>query len=440
MNFMKYYRWVFVLLLTLTLACSEKEESVVEPLGKLDFRPNSEFGFEAMITAFQLGKQVIDRHVTEDGVAKAEGYRFLFRLLEMNLSNFSADSDSAHPQISRCPSKNCKLGFDNPDYSYIGAMPLGKERRYRLYGDRGTADYLIFQVMEYGFSGDARTDSDMMVVQEDGSWEIYLSEVKPDGVPSTNWLQLEGDSARVLIRVAHTDWNNSIEPSINIEVLDDVTEPVAAFTPKKMAVMGFAFSKMLPNMVQKYLDQMDKAPINDLAQPCLTWLSGCKDSEFKKFTTGGKYRLEEDEALIIEVPFVETRYNNIQLANIWSESLDYASKQTSLNGFQAVLDSDGHYRYVLAHFDPGVPNWLDVSEHPEGSIFMRWLKPVDGKVPPRPEVSKVKLSELAQHMPADTPRVTPEQRQLTLKQRLAAYNQRSNPANQSSSAANSLLE
>lgn len=420
--------WLILLLFPLLLACESEEPEKVEPLGKLDFRPNSEFGFEAMMTAFRLGKHVIDEHATADGIDKAEGYRYLFRLLEMNLSNLSADMDSNHPQVSRCPSKNCKLGFDNPDYTYVGVMPLSKERVYRLYGDRGTADYIIFQVMEYGFSGDARTDSDAMQINEDGSWEIFLSGSQPEGVPSGNWLELEGEKAQVIARVAHTDWSNSIEPSINVEVVGDVTQPVEAFSPKDMAIMGFSFSKMLPNMVGKYMEQMAKAPLNDVAEPCLTWLSGCKDSDFKKYTTGGKYQLEEDEALIVEMPYIEARYNNIQLANVWSESLDYASKQTSLNSAQAVLDSDKHYRYVLSHSDPGIPNWLDVSDHPRGSIFMRWLKPTAEKVPPKPTVQKVKLDELMGHLPEDTPHVTKAQRRDILKQRLIAYNRRTNPA------------
>ena len=72
------------------------------------------------------------------------------------------------------------------------------------------------------------------------------------------------------------------------------------------------------------------------------------------------------------------RFRNIQLGNRWLESLDYASRQTSLNGAQSYLDRDGIYRFVLAHADPGVPNWLDVAGHPRGTIFMRWNKPRGG--------------------------------------------------------------
>ena len=66
------------------------------------------------------------------------------------------------------------------------------------------------------------------------------------------------------------------------------------------------------------------------------------------------------------------QYIGFHLANLWGESLDYANHQTSLNGFQAERDADGVLRYVIAHRDPGVPNWLDTTGHREGFLAPRW--------------------------------------------------------------------
>ena len=101
--------------------------------------------------------------------------------------------------------------------------------------------------------------------------------------------------------------------------------------------------------------------MNDANVPCRSWVSGCGGG-FGNFSSGGRYQLNEDEALIIGVPWVP--------ANPWGESHDYTTKQTSLNGFQAHLDNDQVHRYVLAHEDPGVPNWLDISDHPVGFLFI----------------------------------------------------------------------
>lgn len=68
---------------------------------------------------------------------------------------------------------------------------------------------------------------------------------------------------------------------------------------------------------------------------------------------------------------MECCYANIQLANPWMESLDYASHQASLNRFSQHVDSDNRVRYVISLQDPGVSNWRDTAGHLEGSFFAR---------------------------------------------------------------------
>ncbi|MGB8222088.1 MAG: hypothetical protein WCF10_05850 [Polyangiales bacterium] len=42
----------------------------------------------------------------------------------------------------------CKLGFDNPDFSYINVAPISSEYTYRVYGKRGTVPYISMQVFD----------------------------------------------------------------------------------------------------------------------------------------------------------------------------------------------------------------------------------------------------------------------------------------------------
>ena len=67
---------------------------------------------------------------------------------------------------------------------------------------------------------------------------------------------------------------------------------------------------------------------------------------------------------------------------------------------------------VVAHCDPGVPNWLDTAEHREGFLTPRWAY---SETPPPedwPSISatKVRFDEIRAHLPSDTPTVTPEER------------------------------
>ncbi|NND68502.1 MAG: DUF1214 domain-containing protein [Halioglobus sp.] len=426
------YAAATVILAAMLPACGGGSDDKPEPLGVLDFRPTSEFGFDAVITGLQLGKEIVDEHAGDNDRARAEGYRYLLRQIEMNLANMTADADPAHPLISRCPSRNCKLGFDNPDYTYTGASPLSAAYNYRLYGSRGTSHFVLFQVLERAdgpFKGTSKTDTEMMQFAADGSWEIYLGAEKPAGVPQGNFLQLTADQATLVIRIAHYDWERTIEPSVAIEVLDPVASSAEQFTPMRMATAGFALSKMLPGQLRRWTKRLADAPLNAVEQPCVSWGNYCgAEGGSGIWATGGRYRLAQDEALIVSAPAMELVYQNIQLGNMWAESLDYATRQTSLNGHQAHRDSDGVYRYVLAHSDPGVPNWLDVSGQPEGSLFMRWIRTVDNTVPGTPASKVVKLSEVRRHLPADTPVVTAAQRTATLQRRYTAVNRRMNPA------------
>jgi hypothetical protein len=64
-----------------------------------------------------------------------------------------------------------------------------------------------------------------------------------------------------------------------------------------------------------------------------------------------------------------------------------------------------------------VPNWLDKADYPWGVIQIRWNLASDH---PDPTVTKVPLAEVRDHLPADTPIITPEQRKVLLAERREA--------------------
>jgi hypothetical protein len=132
--------------------------------------------------------------------------------------------------------------------------------------------------------------------------------------------------------------------------------------------------------------------------------------------SGGMFDLGSDEALLIEVDVpIQPAYTGFHLGNLWGESLDYANHVTSLNGFQAESDADGMIRFVVAHTDPGVPNWLDTTGHQQGFMTLRWTYPESPDQFPKVNVSKLPLSEVRQHLPSTTRTVSPGERQEQIK-------------------------
>jgi hypothetical protein len=103
------------------------------------------------------------------------------------------------------------------------------------------------------------------------------------------------------------------------------------------------------------------------------------------------WKLGPDEALVVEATPPECDYWNFQLNNHWMESLDYAHRRISVNKHEAVYDDGGSVRIVVAHEDPGVPNWLTTDGHAFGTMCFRWIR---AKEHPQPRCSVVKVAEL----------------------------------------------
>ena len=129
----------------------------------------------------------------------------------------------------------------------------------------------------------------------------------------------------------------------------------------------------------------------------------------------GIFRLEAGQAMIIDTAMPDqVRYWNVQLNDPLWNTIDWINHQSSLNGGQAVLDSDGRFRAVIAIDDPGVPNWLDPAGWLEGSLMLRWTGASSG---PEPVLKIVPAAGIRAHLPSDTPVVTPEQRDEALRRR-----------------------
>ena len=104
----------------------------------------------------------------------------------------------------------------------------------------------------------------------------------------------------------------------------------------------------------------------------------------------------------------------MQLNDPLFNAIDFVGRQSSLNGHQACIDSDGKFRAVIAHRDPGVPNWLDTAGFNRGTAIGRWY---GCSSHPMPTLERVPLARLREHLPADTPVVSAQQRSETLQAR-----------------------
>jgi hypothetical protein len=100
---------------------------------------------------------------------------------------------------------------------------------------------------------------------------------------------------------------------------------------------------------------------------------------------------------------------------------DYMYRQTHLNMGMLSVDKDGMFRLVVSLKDPGVANWIDTAGHGKGFMLTRWESCKESALA---KVKKIDLSEVKDHLPADTRWVTAAERSEALRNRSTALRKR----------------
>jgi hypothetical protein len=135
----------------------------------------------------------------------------------------------------------------------------------------------------------------------------------------------------------------------------------------------------------------------------------------------GRFDLALDEALIVEFEPPKGVYWSLSLGNPWLETINYGRHQSSLNGFQAVVDADGVARFVLASQDPGVANWLDTAGYSNGAMLLRCVRT---ETAPTPRTRVVPSGAVSSVLPASTAMIEPVERARIIEGRRRAVHER----------------
>lgn len=391
---------------------------------------NEGIGYASVVSALSKAGAYIDANTEPDSIDRAQGYRYALRRIEQWNSVFLGDNDARTPTLSRCPTRLCKYGFDNPDAVYQIVGPVSSKYQYRVFGQKGNVSYITYQLFNIGPDGFGTSDtmeSDTLIYDEDGHYEIFLGEENRENYPNFMQLPAQGGAGQLVIRLLIKDWNNEIEPTLNVEVLGLDEDVPASSTPLNMKTFdprALGLGRIIENNIKAWREKIMNAPANALLTPTAA-KSGGSGGFITNHTAVMRFEVQPDEAVLIEIPKTDAVYSNIQLSNMWGESLDYGSHLVSFNDAQSYLDSDNIFRYVIAHHDPGVPNWLDATGHRMGGVFVRFQSPNEEIEQPR--VKLVPLSDLNKHLPSDHPRIKPFQRAETISARLSGLNRKKNP-------------
>ncbi|MGE4606450.1 MAG: DUF1214 domain-containing protein [Myxococcota bacterium] len=340
----------------------------------------------------RAGRVVLRDGSPDDPFDQAEGYRYLSRLTRVALESYIEFAEPQAPVLRRPAHETVKIGADNPDNYYQSAAISG-EYEYRITGSRNTIHYLGMGTYAGNYGSKRRSgqtgylEASDMEISSDGGFEIAVSCKAQHG----NWLPMEPDTSSLIVR--QTFQNRAEERIAELQI-----ERLGAHGPP-------------PPLTPAFLDQglaAAAAYVDGTATLFAEWAEGFAqyanelrllDPEVAGAAHGdpnicyfhGYFELAPDEALVVEATPPACDYWNLQVNNHWMESLDYRYHRIALNHHEALLRDDGSVQIVIAHEDPGLPNWLETAGHARGTLCLRWI---GADQHPKPTTRVAKLAGL----------------------------------------------
>jgi hypothetical protein len=375
---------------------------------------------------------------------RAEAFRYLTQAVAQGfLWHVENETAPRHPWL---------LGLFNPVKKQAGDKSMSRdygayvegEHDYRIVGQRGGARWIGLTALrapdpEDPLSLAARwqepwalvLDTEPLLgvdveIEADGTFEIICSKVRPKA--AKNWLRITPTTNHIRVRQLFDDWNDEEPMTIRIERIGGepgVAPPPPLLHPDQMT---FALRKAAA-FVRKSTSAWGPPPLegrveNQMANmPVPKNRIGDIDANPGGVMAIAWWALAPDEALVLEFRPVPSVMWAIELENVWWVTADYRWRLVEVTGAQAVLEDDGTCRVVVAHRDPGVPNWLDTATFSEGWVRYRGLLS-DGMRGPEWSSRVVKLDELAAHLPPNARRIEPRERQRQIALRAAGVRKR----------------
>lgn len=353
----------------------------------------------------------------DDPELRAAAHRLFF--LSLSAGYLTAFADPDLPDFVPAVNTIHNASSANPDFVYYSASIDGAGA-YRITGRRGDGVFVLLDIAAGGLGvmdelgpSLGTIDLDTLQLDVDGGFDLLLSAEKP-AAWSGDWRKLHANARSLVVRQASYDWGEGQEGRFTIERVDRPLaprRPDAAEISRRLTRLAKHPARYAGLWLRHMQSQRAKGLVNTFEHDDWAGRGGVAGQHYFQ----GLFHLEPGHVLLLESDLPErVRYWNVQLADPMWTAIDWLNRQSTLNGGQARIDSDGRFRAVIAREDPGVPNWLDPGGWSDGAIMVRWTEASSG---PAPTLRSLPLARLRQELPADTLVVTPAQRDETLRAR-----------------------
>jgi hypothetical protein len=372
--------------------------------------------------------------VPASGLHRVDALRFLTQNLGQAFDLALETRNTQYPAIHAFCGPFRKLGGDNADFTYQQAWVDGHSA-YRITGNRGTARFFNIAVQgvrptsregqpdwrplhdPFGDTPEANLFGHDMEVAWDGSFEVFIGGERPDPKFCANWLPTTPGTRKLFIRQGFDDWSE-LPATMRIErigmtgprPMPDPAEMIAAIEWAGDFVTGVAGD--WPEWPYTFAEDVAPEMVN---RPEL-------DKKRGRAPLTMCWELAPDEAMIVEWERNEIFWMMTNMG-VSFNSMDYLYRPVSYSPARVKTDGDGKIRMVMAHRDPGFHNWIDTCGFSKGELCNRnMLSSFATDI--RTQV--VKHDALAEAMPADSARVTAEQRTKQMMERFHSITRRYN--------------
>lgn len=396
----------------------------------------------------------------------AEGYRYLLghigRMIDAEMR-----MDPRFPEFHRSMDMLRKWTAENPDTLYLKA-PLDDTGYYKLTAvvsdarewrdsSRGLQEakaprMVTFQTIT-GIPGATGELAEMAqcksatlgylnsfnLVLEGNRFDILIGPERPENfqgnfLPTRKYLECKATGEAgvrkaqwLSVREIFSDWEYEQALDMDIVRLDSVGASKPPIEAEFVAEKLNKIARELPNQIrfwnllQEFPLEMRRdsngdgkrnLPVNGVNPPEPPFTAGGVAGA-RQYYASGIYDLQPDEALVVKVTSpVEPHYIGMQLGTPWFEGPDQQNYVSSLSGHQLPVASDGSRYFVISMSDPGVQGWVATTGRLFGQHALRFLFREDPSTQKMSttEAMLVKLDNLDSVLPADTPRVSTEQR------------------------------
>jgi hypothetical protein len=370
---------------------------------------------------------------------RADGFRFLTQNLGQAFALGLETKDTRYPAVHAFCTPYCKLGGDAADFTYQQAWIDGQSI-YKISGSRGSARFFNVTVQgprpekmpgtdwpslhePFGDIPEANLFGHQLETAGNGSFELYIG--GPRRGP--NWLPTTPGTRKLFIRQGFDRWDE-LPARLTIERID-MSEPRPLPTPQDIVTAidwaGSFVSGLMSDWPEHpyHYSKASTNPAHANAFPAADPTGDeAADKRRGRAAASMCWRLAADEALIVEF---DNQNSFWMLSNMGAffNSMDYLYRPVSYTPSRTKVDGDGKVRLILCHEDPGYHNWLDTQGFVLGNLtFRNLLSESTGAL----RTQLVKRASLAEVLPGDTVKISPEERIHQMRIRFEAIRRRYN--------------